>query len=361
MRIYNFITTAFVWVTASACEVTIQQAVAPSALDATERSSFTSDGRLFVIGVRPDELAELRGTLAEVVRTSDGGHSTRDVVEGTLEGTVDGRIGGAPAGDPCVFSGMKAQGMRIYAACVAQTNYRAALLEVDLSAGTVRAGYFTSCNAEPSTSPCASSRIYPNGMGIDAQGRIYVSDMFSHIMLTADVPTISVEGSGTIEQIVVDSSESAPGVLKFTHHVWFKADILADGLFANGIQIDGNTLYYAAGANINRVSIEPDGTAGQFGVHYRGAALSTIDDFCMVDGRMAIARALPPALVAVDRVSESGTARELGVRDVDISMMPSSISYQADLPAGNPLFPADSLIVTSFLGGGIYTVSVAQN
>lgn len=341
----------------TACDITIEPQVPYTELDATERSSFTSDGRLWVIGVRPNDLTELRGSLVEVIATSDGQHTTQTLVSGTLEGTADGRIGGAPAGDPCVFSGMKAQGMRIYAGCVALDRYRASLIEVDLAAGTVRAGYFDSCNAEPSSSPCEHTRFYPNGMSIDAEGRIYVSDMFTHLRFADDIPTISEEGTGTIIQIVVDHSAQSPGVLKFTHHAWLVADGATDGYSPNGIQIEGDALYYAAGANINRVVIEPNGAAGPLNVHYRGPALSYIDDFCIVAGRMALARTIPPALVALDRPDESGLALELGVRDVDLSLTPSSISHQT---GNNPVFPVDSLVVTSFFGGGIYTVSVDQ-
>jgi len=339
----------------AACDVTIEPRVPYTELDATERSTFTSDGRLWVIGMRPNELDELRGSLVEVVKTSNGQHMTQTLVAGTLEGTVDGRIGGAPAGDPCIFSGMKAQGMRIYAGCVSPDRYRAALIEVDIAEGTVRAGYFDSCNAQPSSSPCEYTRFYPNGMSIDTDGRIYVSDMFTHLKLADDIPTISEEGTGTIIQIVVDRAVHSPGVLKFTHHVWLVADSAIDGVSPNGIQIDGDTLYYAAGPNINRVPIGPNGDAGALSVHYRGAELSYIDDFCIVDGRIALARTLPPSLVAIDRPDESGLAPELLVRDVDLRLTPSSISYQTDV---NPVFPVDTLIVTSFFGGGIYTVTV---
>jgi hypothetical protein len=143
----------------------------------------------------------------------------------------------------------------------------------------------------------------------------------------------------------------------FTHRPWFSADIVQDGVGPNGIQIEGSVLYYAAGPNINRVDITPEGEAGAARVHYAGPALSYIDDFAVLDGRMALARTIPPAIVALDRAEPFRTARELGTRDMDIDQIPSSISYQADVPAGHPVFPADSLIVTCFFGGGVYTLS----
>jgi hypothetical protein len=339
-----------------ACSVTLTQQVAPSELDFTERSSFTEDGRLFVIGTRPDGRADAGSWLTEVVRVGDG-HTTQNLVAGSLEGTVDGRIGSAPRGEPCVFTGMKARGTRIYAACLDGASYRSALLEVDVAASTVRAGYFTSCNAEPSSAPCQDVQILANGMGIDSAGRIYVTNSFAHVSLLGDTPSISIEGTGTITQIVIDSERSADGSLAFQHHTWFSADILQDGVGPNGIQIDGEVLYYAAGPNINRIDITASGEAGTASIHYIGPALSYIDDFAIVDGRMALARTIPPAIVALERPEPFGTARELGTYDMALDAIPSSITYQADNPVGRSVFPPDSLIVTCWFGGGIYSVT----
>jgi hypothetical protein len=329
----------------SAIDLTLQ--VPASELDFTERSAFSADGRQFVIGVRPEGRSDAGAWLVEV-RPGEGRPIVQNLVAGTLEGTQDGRIGGAPLGAACIFSGMQAQGSRIYAGCHDLLGLHAALLEVDLERGSVRAGQITSCNAEPSVSPCEPTLIYPNGMGIDDAGRIYVTNSLAHLSLQGDLPSISVEGSGSITQITIDRDASAGRDLVFEHRVWFSADIAQDGLSPNGVQIEDNVLYYAAGPNINRVDITANGDAGAARVHYVGPTLSYIDDFAVLGGRMLLARTLPPALVALDRAEPFGTARELATRDLDLSAIPSSVSYGADSATG---------VVTCFFGGGIYAVS----
>jgi hypothetical protein len=340
------------------CSVTVTQVVSPSELDSAERGSFTADGRFFAIGTHPSGRSDSGAWIVEITRGSDGAYVSTNYLAGALEGTSDGTLSGSPAGGSCTFSGMKAQGTRIYAACVGVTPaWRAALLEIDTQARTVRAGTFTSCNAEPAAAPCDPTRLYPNGMAIDASGRIYVSNMLEHLQLANDVPSIEIEGTGSIRQIVVSADAPDARTLSFTHRAWFGTDIVTDGLAPNGIQIAGQVLYYAAGANINRVDIGADGNAGAASVHYAGAALSYIDDFAVLDGRMLLARTMPPGLVALDRAAAFGTASELGTRDMDWDAVPSSVSYQADVPAGNSVFPAGSAVVTSEFGGGLYVVA----
>ena len=53
-----------------------------------------------------------------------------------------------------------------------------------------------------------------------------------------------------------------------------------------------------------------------------------------------------------DCLSVIGLAREVGTWPMSLDQIPSSVSYQADIPAGAPLFPADSLVITCFFGGG---------
>jgi hypothetical protein len=318
---------------------------------------FTSDGRYWIIGTRAQGRGDAGSWIVEVTRTSDNSYATTNYVAGTLEGTSDGTTHGTPVGEPCQFGGMTVFKTRLYAACVKTDFTRASLFEVDVATGTVRTEYFTTCNAEPSLAPCSYVSFYPNGMAADAAGRIYLSNTAAHLDLASAIPAIRVEGSRTLTQVVVNGVADSPQRLSFTHRDWFSTDILRDGLVPNGIQIEGNVLYYAAGSNINRIDLREDGSAGAASVHYAGPALSVIDDFAVRDGRMLIARAIPPALVAVDRAPAFGTARELGTHDMPLDAIPSSIAYQADLPVGNPLFPAGSLLVTSFFGGGLYLLT----
>lgn len=337
------------------CDVTLNQVIPASDLESTERSAFTSDGRLFVIGSRAQDRSDAGQWLVEVTRNEHGGYATRNLVLGALEGTVDGTIGGAPAGDPCVYSGMTVEGMRLYAGCLNEDG-RVALIEVDVSASTVRADYFTTCNAEPSRAPCEQVTFYPNGMAVDADGRIYASNTQAHVMVLGELG-ISLEGSRTLTQIVLNATPEEPGRLSFTHRDWFTTDIVNDGLAPNGVQIEGRQLYYVAGPNLNSVEIREDGSAGTASLYYTGPALSLLDDFIVRDGRMALARVAPPGLVALDRATPFQQPAELGTLPMDPGAIPSSISLQPDLPSGAGLFAPGTLVVTSYFGGGLYEVT----
>ncbi|HKP61946.1 MAG TPA: hypothetical protein VJV78_34680 [Polyangiales bacterium] len=343
----------------AACSLTMTEALSGTELETTERGGFTADGSFFLIGTRPAGRADTGSWIVQVTKLTKGGYVGNNYVAGTLEGTEDGTLKGKPLGDACVFSGMAVHGSTLYAACFA-LDFRVSLLEVDTQAGTVRAGYFSSCNAQPSTQPCEGLVFYPNGMGTDATGRVYASNTIAYWSLEdPENPVLQVEGSRSISQIVIDHDASSGNKLVFTHHDWFTSNIVADGVAPNGIQIEGQTLYYAAGANINRVQIREDGSAGDFGLHYAGPPLSYIDDFAVRDGRMALARTLPPAIVGLERAPRFGLAREVGTWPMGLDQIPSSVSYQADIPAGASLFPADSLVITCFFGGGLHVLANA--
>jgi hypothetical protein len=340
---------------ACACSVELEQVITPAELDTSERGAFTDDGRFFVIGTHPEGRSDTGSWIVEITRGSDGKYLSTNVLAGAIEGTSDSTLAGTPLGAACVFTGMTVRGKRLYAGCVLPDFSRTALIEVDTAARSVRAGYFTSCNAEPSSAPCQYSVLFPNGMAADAAGRIYFSNIISHLSITSDVPEITVEGSHSVGQVTLDANNDQPGKLSFTYRDWFSTDIFSDGLAPNGIQIEGQTLYYAAGANINRVQIQSDGKAGASGVHYTGPALTYIDDFAVRDQQMVLARTLPPALVALDRPDALGVVPELGTYPMDLDRIPSSVTHQAAGP--NPVFPVDSLVVTAFVGGGVYVVT----
>jgi hypothetical protein len=325
------------------------EAVPPEDLTQTERGAFTASGRFFVIGARPEGRSDAGGWIVEITAASGGGYASSNRVAAYLEGTADGRIGGPPRGQTCFFSGMVAQGEVLYATCVGEE--RAALVQVDLAAGSVRAGYFTTCNAEPAAASCQYSTFYPNGMGIDAAGRVYVSDTAAHLGELLAEP-----GSPTLTQIQVDPQASQGPALAFRHRAWFSNDIFSDGLSPNGVQIEGDILYYAAGANINKVRIAPDGSAGEFRVHYTGPLATYIDDFAIRDGAIVTAQTLAPGLVALSASPFSGMAHETGSYSLPLDAVPSSVRFQ---PEGRPLgriFPKDSLVVTSYFGGGVQVV-----
>ncbi len=346
------------WVLVAVCSgCNFSQIVPPDQLEQTERGAFTASGRYFLIGVRPEGRPDAGGWLVEVTKNAAGGYSTHNVVRAHMEGTSDGTFSGAPAGEPCFFSGMAIRGEVVYASCVSFADLRSSLLEIDLTARRVRAGYFSSCNFEPSTTPCQASLHYPNGMAIDAAGRIYVSDSIAHLSEIAGELIGETVGAHTLTQITIDRAVSQGNTLAFKHRAWLDNDIFSDGFAPNGVQIEGDILYYVAGWNINKVRILPDGRAGEVRVHYEGPLLGTGDDFALHEGRIVLARVITPALVALEAASFNARAREIDSYDVPIEAVPSAVAYQPPNPPRGRIFPKDSLVVTSFFGGGLYVLS----
>jgi hypothetical protein len=337
---------------ASLAAASLELIVPSTDLGNTERGAFTTDGRFFVIGVKPADVDALQGTLVEVVRGPENGFALQDYVVGTLEGTSDGRVGGTPVGDPCVFGGMASHGALLYASCFALDG-RTSLVEVDTATRTVRAGYFTACNFEPSSSPCEYSTLYPNGMAIDDAGRIYASNTLSHVDLTGILPSISDQGSNTLIQIVLDPSSSDATHLAFRYHEWFSADILSESFVPNGVQIEGQQLYYAAGPNINKLQIRADGTAGEAEVYFQGAALTYIDDFAESSGELTLARSISAGIVSVKPSAWGGVPVVTDLIPMSFDTAPSSVTR---VPANNALFGSHTFVITSYFGGGLYVL-----
>jgi hypothetical protein len=194
-------------------------------------------------------------------------------------------------------------------------------------------------------------------MAIDAAGRIYTSDSTTHLTELAGELLGETVGSHTLTQITIDGAASQGTQLVFKHRAWLDNDILGDGFAPNGVQIEGDVLYYVAGSNINKVRILPDGRAGELRVHYEGPFLGIGDDFALKDGQIVLARVITPALVALKPASFTGRASEYKTYDVPLEAVPSSVAYQPENPSAGRVFPKDSLVVTSFFGGGLYVLS----
>jgi hypothetical protein len=321
---------------APSCRLT--EILPPAQLGASERGAFNTEGRFFAIGTRPAPAGDGASWLVEVVKAT-GGRAALNYLRGTLEGTRDGELAGEPLGDDCTFSGMASHGDLLYLGCHAEDG-RASLLQVDTLAETVRAGAFTTCSFEPAEEPCEPIPIYPNGMAVDDEGRVYTTNTQTFIG-----PAYS---DFSLVQIDVRASEGAK--LDFTFRAWLDADLGRDGLAPNGIQIRDATLYYAGGANLNAVPIGEDGRAGDVKVYYRGPLLSLIDDFAILGDQFLIARASPSDLSRIDAPVRG--ARELAACNMPALGMASSITRA---PVEGP-FAAGQLVVTSWFGGGLYSL-----
>jgi hypothetical protein len=128
-----------------------------------------------------------------------------------------------------------------------------------------------------------------------------------------------------------------------------------DEFFPNGVQIEGNILYYAAGSDIWKIRFKSDYSAGVRQLHYNGSALATIDDFAIEQGYIAYSKVSAPGSVEILKPALlNDEAKHLTT--VIMPVIPSSIVYQKDLPGNNELFEPGSLLVTSFFSGGLYQI-----
>ena len=187
------------------------------------------------------------------------------------------------------------------------------------------------------STPCEQTALYPNGMAVDDEGRVYTN-----------------HGSDTVLQILVGDDPPDPTKLSFRHRAFATANVLVNSLSPNGIQIEDNVLYFAAGANLNAVPIQADGTAGKQRTHYRGPALSYIDDFSVHNGAFVLARTIPAQLAAL--TPSAREPRQTATCPLPDGATPSSVRRQPDLPAEDTVFPPGTLVVTAFFGGGLYTL-----
>lgn len=325
---------------APACN--LRQIISAEELGASERAAFTSSGRLFVIGV-PRGAPLGSSAIVELVREG-AGYALRPYVAGTLEGTRDGSIGGAPAGAPCSFTGLTVDDEILYAACGTIDGY-AALLQVDTELDRVRAAMFTGCNAAPRAARCDPVPIFANGAAVDEKGRVYVSDMLVHQRLGSPARAPSI-----VQIEIGKAPDDDASRLNFRHRAFVTKNLALDSIAPNGVQIRDQQLYYAAGANVNVVPIRPDGSAGPVRVHYRGPAISYIDDFALGEGELLLARVLPSAIVTLD--DRGGTPYERASCAMPALGPASSLTYQPE-HGDDSLFAPGTVVVTQYFGGGL--------
>ncbi len=314
----------------------IEQPIAPSQMKATENSVFTDDGRFFVIG----ENDQKQSWIFEVVHNGDDSYSQIEYVRGTLQGTQDGELGGAALGDACAFGGLAVQGNTLYAACNHIALYQ---VNTELGSEQVKSGRFTTENFIPKDTGDSfnPSLFFANGMAVDTNGHVYLSNSLASNLLD---PTV-------ITQVKIEEGTSGSDLV-FSHQPWIKAGDYALDFFPNGIQIEDGILYYASLNEIRKVKINNDASPGDINLHYRG--LMT-DDFELYDGWVALASVSLPGTVKLLPPARFDQ-RVSSVKTIPLTFIPSSVRYQMDRADGKNVFPAGSLVVTSFFSGGIHII-----
>ena len=140
--------------------------------------------------------------------------------------------------------------------------------------------------------------------------------------------------------------------MDFSHKTW----ISGGEVFPNGVQIEEYTLYYAGGSDIIKAKINSDYSASETKVHFDGADLAIIDDFAVQGGYIAYAKVSAPGAIVVLKPADFNQIARFYF-SVPMAVIPSSIVYQSDTHAGEPLFNEGDLLVTSFFSGGLYRIA----
>ena len=315
-------------------------------MKATENSTFTADGRFFVIGKNTAD----ESWVFEVVKDAQGNYSQIEYLKATQEGTIDGTLSGATEGEDCVMGGLTSKHNTLYAVCGNFLSSAAiTVFEVSTEVGQerVRTGHMTADNFEPleTGDSYLGFTFFANGMEFDDAGHLYLSNSSSILSTNATV----------IAQLSFDASPNAtsdPTELSFTHQPWLKNGDSGSDFFPNGIQIEDDILYYATKNEIRKVRMNADYSAGEWTTHYRG--LMT-DDFDLHDGYIALATVSFPGAMLLLPPGDFDE-RVKPIYSVPLATIPSSVSYQHNNPSGDTLFEKGSFIVTSFFGGGIYQI-----
>lgn len=328
-----------------ACIVT--EPISNQNLKASENMTYTSEGRLFVIGENEDK----KSYIFEVNKDPSGHYSTSEFVEGTQDGTKYGHPNDQKMGAACTFAGLTSQGSKLFAACAKSSGLfglgaeSITLYQVETKAGQefIKTGRmedsnFLQQNHEKAFDP---NWFFANGMAVDANGHVYISNSKASISANKDA----------ISQVTI-SDTGASTFLDFKHQTW----LTGSEFFPNGVQIEGSTLYYAAGSDILKTNIQSDHAAGEVRVHYDGANLATIDDFTIEQGYIAYAKVSAPGSIELLKPA-SFNHRAKHFKTILMPVIPSSIAYQKSYPGSSPLFKEGSILSTSFFSGGLYQVT----
>lgn len=326
----------------------ITEPVSHNEIKATENSAFTTDGRLFVVGENTDS----ESWIFEINKQADGSYQALEFIQGTLDGTRDGHLDSAPSGEDCRFAGLTSQGDTLYAACVREggllnlSTEAISLFQVNTQAGNefIKTGRMSDSNFLQKDNEIAFNPNWfmANGMAVDNEGHIYITNSKASLASNRDA----------ISQVTITDSGNS-SFLDFNHQTWLSSN----EFFPNGVQIEGDTLYYAGGSDIHKVKITEDASAGEKRRHFDGANLAVIDDFAINEGYIAYAKVSAPGSVIILKPADFDETADY-YSTIPMSVIPSSIVYQKDLPAGTSLFTPGSLLVTSFFSGGLYQIEL---
>lgn len=322
-------------------------------LEMTENSAFTEDGRFFVIGV---DTQTGDSAIFQIKKNWFGQYYKSEYVKGEI----------ASINKDCVMGGLTSKGNTLYAVCgvpfellnhdvpfVVKDVY---LFEVDATpnAKKVRVGKigqenYTSRNGEP-FNPGA---FFANGMAVDDDGDIYISNSAA----------ILLGNKTAIEKVTIEGTEANNASnLILSHTPWIVSGDYSGDVFPNGVQIEGDVLYYVSQDEIRKVRINDDGSPGEQRIHYKGLLIDgyknhLIDDFEIWNGYIAFASTIISKSVVILPPADFEEEKVKPIETINVDYYPSSVRFQPEGEYSNPLFRKNALLVTSFFGGGLYELS----
>jgi hypothetical protein len=324
-----------------ACETTIL--VEPEEIPSTENGVLADDNRFFFIG---------DNALYELLTQPDGRHRYEVVTKR----------------DDCVFSGLTADGTKLYATCIAisQNISTGSALNVALVLWSdivrVDLSKDVSDPARIATARLEGRYFYPNGMAVDDSGDIYISNSYSVVgalfFFKIDpailrVRVVDEEGFQIEKKAVVPMAQG--------------------GLTPNGVQIKGDDLWFVSGSELYHAKIEDDGLSPPTSV-YAAPSSRVFDDFTILPNNILAIAEIPmpfslesilkpnswppadePSQITYVSISPFEGAREV-VYEYEMAhpITPSSVTFVTDR-AGPAIY------ITDYFFGGLYRVGPAPN
>ncbi len=276
----------------------------------SENGTFTDSGRLFVASTDYGE------SIYEITKNSDGSYNSIPAVQGP---------------ENCRYTGLTSSGNTLYAACQTSSS-DTFLTQIKVSED----GLSTISKKLPNNPALA------NGMAVGPDGSIYISDSQNAYSMTKSAP---------IFKVTITNDET----FEFTVEDWLGTEHIIK--FPNGVQIEGNTIYFADHYKVRTIEIDENGNPGAIDDFYTTTSANLIDDLTITPDYIAISEIKYPTsangsnttghTILIDK--ESGeTVKQIAA---DKIYEPSSIIYDRD-----GVFGEESLFVTDYFKSGLYEI-----
>ncbi|MGZ5779865.1 MAG: hypothetical protein ACXWIN_02785 [Burkholderiaceae bacterium] len=313
----------------------------------SEGSTFTPDGRFFVIGGNKPFTVSASGltvngttSIYEVTKNPDGTYRNTSIVDGSV------------SGNPCYFGGLTSVRYMLYASCtnISGLSYTSTLYRVDL----------TKAKNDPSriaTAQLLTPAFQPNGISVDQNGDLYIPNSIAFLATAyygvPNVPAI-------VKVKITDEAN-----FRISESGWLPA--LLGGFSPNGAAIQSNQLYLPSLNVIYRIPILANGSAGIPVIVYQGPKTDLFDAVTVLPGNLIAVPEItnpdpnlvqmvypgtPPATTLTTQVTlvDMTSGKALGAAAFPSYARPSSVTVSQ-----GSLFPLGSAVVTDAIGaGGLY-------